>query len=146
MWEKRINQEIVKQSEIKLKFMKTEIRINSCQIDDTSCNNGRPVLGVHWKDWCWGWNANTLATSSEEFTHWKRLWCSEGLGARGERDDSGLDGWMVSPTQRTWVWVNSESSFWAGRPVLLRFMGSQRVGYDWATEINWIYKATRIVR
>ena len=52
---------------------------------------------------CWGWNSSTLATSCEELTHWKRLWCWEGLGAGGEGDDRGWDGWMASPTQCTWV-------------------------------------------
>ena len=53
------------------------------------------------------------------------------------RDDRGWDGWMASPTQWTWVWVNSRSWWWTGRPGVLRFMGSQRVGHDWATELNW---------
>ena len=69
----------------------------------------RSVLGVHWKDWCWRWNSRTLATSCEELTHWKRLWCWEGLGAGGEGDDRGWDGWMASLTRWTWVWVNSGS-------------------------------------
>ena len=67
--------------------------------------------GVHWQDWCWSWNSNTLATSCEELTHWKRLWCWEGLGAGGEGDDRGWDGWMASLTRWTWVWVNS-GSWW----------------------------------
>ena len=49
----------------------------------------RSVLGVHWKDWCWSWNSNTLATWCEELTHWKRPWCWEGLGAGGEGDNRG---------------------------------------------------------
>ena len=53
-----------------------------------------------------------------------------------EGDDRGWDGWMASPTQWTWVWVNSESWWWTGRPGMLRFMGSQRVGHNWATELN----------
>ena len=69
--------------------------------------------------------------------HWKRPWCWEGLGAEGEGDDRGWDGWMASLTQWTWVWVNSGSWWWTGRPGVLRFMGSQRVGQDWATELNW---------
>ena len=73
----------------------------------------------------------------EELTHWKRPWCWEGLGAGGKRDDRGWDGWMTSPTRWTWVWVNSGSWWWTGRPGVLRFMGSQRVGHDWATELNW---------
>ena len=77
-----------------------------------------------------------MATSWEELTHWKRLWCWEGLGAGGEGDDRGWDGWMASLTRWTWVWVNSESWWWTGRPGVLRFMGSQRVWHDWATELK----------
>ena len=80
---------------------------------------------------------NTLATSCEELTHCKRLWCWEGLGAGGEGNTRGWDGWMASLTQWTWIWVNSGSWWWTGRPGVLRFMGSQRVGHDWATELNW---------
>ena len=76
-------------------------------------------------------------TSCEELTHWKRLWCWEGLGAGGEGDNRGWDGWMASLTRSTWVWVNSGSWWWTGRPGVLQFMGSQRVGHDWATELNW---------
>ena len=89
------------------------------------------------KDWCWGWNSSTLTTSWEELTHWKRLWCWEGLRAGGEGDDRGWDGWMAPLTWWTWVWVNSGSWWWTGRPAVLRFMGSQRVRHDWETELNW---------
>ena len=81
--------------------------------------------------------AYTLATSFEELTHWKRLWCWEGLGAGGEGDDRGWDGWMASLTRWTWVSVNSGSWWWTGRPSVLRFMGSQRVGHDWVTDLIW---------
>ena len=67
---------------------------------------------------------------------WLIVWCWEGLGAE-EGDDRGWDGWMASLTRRTWVWVNSRSWWWTGRPGVLRFMGSQRVGHDWVTELNW---------
>ena len=97
----------------------------------------RSILDIHWKDWCWGWNANTLATSWEELTHWKRPWCWEGLGAWGEEDDTGWGGWMPSLTRCTWVWVNSGSWWWTGRPSVLWFMRLQRVGHDWVTELNW---------
>ena len=70
-------------------------------------------------------------------THLKRPWCWERLRAGGEGDDRGWDGWMASPTQWTWVWVDSGSWWWTGRPGMLRFMGLQRVGHDWATELNW---------
>ena len=64
-------------------------------------------------------------------------WSWEGLGAGEEEDDRGWDGWMASLAQWTWVWVNSGSWWWTGRPGVLRFMGSQRVRHDWATELNW---------
>ena len=47
---------------------------------------------------------------------------------------------MASPTQWTWIWVDSGSWWWTGRPGVLQFMGSQRVGHDWATELNWVVK------
>ena len=78
-----------------------------------------------------------LATSWEELTHWKRLWCWEGLWARREGDDRGWDGWMASLTRWMWVSVNSGSWWWTGRPGVLWFMGSQRVGHDWATDLIW---------
>ena len=59
-----------------------------------------------------------------------------GIGG-GEGDDRGWDGWMASPTRWTWVWVNSRSWWWTGRPGMLWFMGSQRVGHNWETELNW---------
>ena len=64
-------------------------------------------------------------------------WCWEGLGAGGEGDDKGWDGWMASRTRWTWVWVNSGSWWCTGRPGVLRFMGSRRVGHDWANQLNW---------
>ena len=75
--------------------------------------------------------------SCKELTHWERPWCWEGLGAGGEGDDRGWDGWMASPTRCTWVWVDSGSWWWTGRPGVLQFMGSQRVGHEWVTELNW---------
>ena len=81
-------------------------------------------------------NSSTLATSCEELTHWKRFWCWEGLGAGGEGDDRGWDGWMASPTRWKWMWVNSGNWWWTGRPGVLQFMGSQRVRHDWATELT----------
>ena len=106
------------------------------QGDPTSPFWRRSTLGIHWKDWCWSWNSNTLATWCEELTHWKRPWFWERLKARGEGDDRVWDGWMASLTQWTWVWVNSRSWWCTGRPGVLQSMGSQRVGHDWVTELN----------
>ena len=93
-------------------------------------------LNIHRKDWCWDWSSNTLVTWCEELSHWKRPWCWERLRAGGEGGDRGWDCWMASPTQCMWVWVNSGSWWWTGRPGVLQFMGLQRVGHDWATELN----------
>ena len=64
-------------------------------------------------------------------------WCWEGLRVGGKGDNRGSDGWMASPTQWTWVWVHSGSWWWTRRPGVLRFMGLQRVGHNWGTELNW---------
>ena len=87
--------------------------------------------------WCWGWSSNPLATWYEELTHWKRPWCWERLKSGGEGDNRGWNGWMASLIQWTWVWVNSGSWWWTGRPGVLQSMGLQRVGHDWVTELNW---------
>ena len=93
-------------------------------------------MNIHWKDWWWSWSSNTLATWYKELIHWKRLWCWARLKAVGEGDDRGWDGWMVSPTRWTWVWVNSTSWWWTGKPGVLQFMGLQRVRHYWVTELN----------
>ena len=67
----------------------------------------------------------------------KRPLCWEGLKARGEGDDRGWDGWVASPTQWTWVWASSGSRWWTGKPGMLQSLGSQRVGHDCVTELNW---------
>ena len=94
-------------------------------------------MGVHWKDCCWSYNFSTMTTWCKELTHLKRPWWWERLRAGGEGDDRGWDGWMASPTQWTWVWVDSGSWWWTGRPGMLRFMGSKKFGHNWATELNW---------
>ena len=81
---------------------------------------------------------HTLATWCEELTHLKRPWCWGRLKAGVEGDDWRWDGWMASPTQWTWVWVNSGSWWWTGRPGVLRFMGSQRGTAEWLNWTKWI--------
>ena len=80
---------------------------------------------------------NTLATWCKELTHWKRPWCGERLKVGGEGDDRGWEG-LASLTQWTWVWVNSRSWPWTGRPGMLHSMGSQSWTQlsNW-TELNW---------
>ena len=78
-----------------------------------------------------------LATWCEELTHLKRPWRWKRLKVGGEGDDRGWNSWMALPTQWTWVWVNSVSWWWTGRPDVLQFMRLQKVGHDWATKLNW---------
>ena len=56
---------------------------------------------------------------------------------KSSRDNRGQDGWMASPTQWTWVWVNSRSWWWTGWPDVLQSIGSQWVIHCWATELSW---------
>ena len=94
------------------------------------------VLGVHWKDWCWSWNYNTLATWCKELTHLKGPWCWERWRAGGKEDDRGWDGWMALPTRWTWVWVDSGSWWWTGRPGMSGSWG--RKESDMTEQLNWI--------
>ena len=100
----------------------------------------RSALGFLWKEWCWSWNSSTLATSCEELTHWKSLWCWEGFGVGGEGDDRGWDGWLASLTRWTWVWVNSRIDDRKGGPACCdsreRVAKSQTRLSNW-TELNW---------
>ena len=72
--------------------------------------------------------------------------CLFNFYAGGEGNNRGWDGWMASLTWWTWVWVNSGSWWWTGRPGVLQFMGSQRVRHDWATELNWRHDGVFEVR
>ena len=90
---------------------------------------------ILWKDWCWSWNSNTLATWCEELTHLKRPRCWERSKVGRDGENRGLDGWMASLTQWTWIWVISRSWWQTGRPGVLPSMGSQRVGHNWW--LNW---------
>ena len=65
------------------------------QGDPTSPSQRKSVLNIHWEDWCWSWNSNTLATWCEELTHLKRPWCWEISKAGGEGDGRGWDGWIA---------------------------------------------------
>ena len=94
-------------------------------------------ISVHWKDWCWSWNSNTLATWCKELTQLKRPWCWERLRAGREGDDRGWDGWMASLTRWTWVWVDSGSWWWTGRPACCSSWGHES---DTTEGLNWTEK------
>ena len=96
-----------------------------------------PKGNQSWISRCWSWNSNTLAIWCKEPTHLKRPWGRGRLKAKGEGDDRGWDGWLASPSQWLWFWVNSGSWWWTGKAGVLHSMGSQRVGHSWATELHW---------
>ena len=112
------------------------------------CKEIQPVYprGNQSWNWCWSWNSNTLATWCKKLTHWKRPWAWERLKAGGEGDERGWDGWLASLTQWTWVWVNYGSWQWTGKTGVLQSMGSQRVGHNWATELNWTEFVAKLVK
>ena len=82
---------------------------------------------IHWKDWCWSWNFNTLATWWEELTRWKRPWGWERLKAGGEVDTRGWAGLKASLIQWTWPSASPGSWWRTGRPDMLQSMWLQRV-------------------
>ena len=98
---------------------------------------------THWKNWCWSWNSNTLATWCEELTHWKRPWCWERLKAGGQGDNRGWDGWMESLTQWTWVWASSGVGDGQGSLACCSPWG-RRVRHNWATELNHLKNTTEL--
>ena len=71
----------------------------------------KSVLNIHWKDWRWSWNSNTLATWCEELTHWKRPWCWERLKAGGE----GMKEWTADEMVGWDHWLNGHE-FWVNLP------------------------------
>ena len=106
------------------------------QGEQTSQSWKKSTLNIHWRDWCWSWSSNILAIWCKEPTHWKRPWCWKKLKAEGEGDNRGWDGWMASPTQRTWVWANSRRWWRTGKPGVLQCMGvtkSRAHLSDWTT-------------
>ena len=93
-------------------------------------------LNIHWKDWCWSWSNNTLATWWEELTHWKRSWCWERLKAGREGYDRGWDDWMASLTRLKWIWASSGSQWWTGRPGVLHAT-HEMAESDMIEWLNW---------
>ena len=112
------------------------------QGDPTSPFWRRSTLGFLWKDWCWSWNPSTLATWCEELTHLKRPWCWERLKAGGEGDDRRWDRWLDGITDSVDMGLCGLRKLVMDRETW-RAAGSQTVGHDWATELNW-YKCPPI--
>ena len=107
------------------------------QGDQASQSEGKSALNIHWKDCCWSWRSNPLATWCKELTHWKRPWFWARLKARGEGDYGREDGWIASPTWWTWVWASPESWWRTGKPCKLQSVESQLSNW---TQLDWIIK------
>ena len=113
-----------------LKFLWTARRSNQSILKENSPEYSLKGLMLKLKLQYFG-HLMRRTDSFEKTLMWERL------TAGGEGADRGWDGWMASPTQWTWVWVNSRSWWWTGRPGVLQSTGSQRVGHDCVTELNW---------
>ena len=96
-------------------------------------------ISVHWKDWCWSWNSNTLAIWCKELTHLKRSWCWQRLRTGGERDNRGWDGWMGSTTQWTWGWTAGVGDGQGG----LACCSSWGHKLDMPEQLNWTEEPAR---
>ena len=114
----------------------TARRSNQSILKEISSEYSLEVLIL--KYWYWTWSCSTLATWCKQLTHWKRPWCWGRLKAKGEEGNRGWDGWMPSPTQWTWIWVNSGSWWWTGSLVCCSPCGHKEsdMKCDW-TELNW---------
>ena len=124
--------------------------ISSSVVPFSSCPQSLPASESFPMSQLFTWGGQSIGVSAaslviyknmtiwcDELTLLKRLWCWVRVKAGGEGDNRGWDGWMASPTWWTWVWVDSRSWWWKGRPGVLQSIGSQRVRHDWETELNW---------
>ena len=108
------------------------------QGDQNSQSLRKSTLNIHWKDWCWSWNSNTLATWYEELTHLKRVWCWDRLKGQGEGEDRGWDGWIASLTRWTWVCVSSGVGDGHGSLACCSPWGCKESDRTEWNELNWI--------
>ena len=121
------------------KLSAEELMLLNCGVGEDSRESlglqGDP-LGVLWNDWCYSWNSSTLATSCEELTHWKRLWCWEGWGQeeKGTTEDE-MAGWHHRLDGREFGWTPGVGDRQGG--LACCNLWGLRVGHDWATELNW---------
>ena len=105
------------------------------QGNPTSPSWRKSALNIHWKDWCWSWSSNTLALSDAK--SWL-IWKDTDAGKDWRWEERGrqrMRCWMASPTQWTWIWVNSGSWWWTGKPGVLQSMGHEEL--DTTERLNW---------
>ena len=100
----------------------------------------KSFLNIHWKDWCWNWNSNTLATWWKNWLIGKDPDAGRDWGQE-EKGTTGWDGWMASLTRWTWVWVKSGSWWWTGRPGMLQSRSSQ----SWARLSDWTELTEKLI-
>ena len=125
-----------------------ELMLLNCGVGEDSweslldCKETKPVRTKGNQSWLFigradaeAESSNTLAAWCEGLIHWKRPWCWERLKAGGEGDDREWDGWIASPTRRTWVWASSGNWCWRGKPGMLHSW-SCRVWHNWENELN----------
>ena len=96
----------------------------------------RSTVSIYWKDWCWSWSFNTLATWWEETTHWKSPWCWKRLKAKGEGNGKGWDvqdGKRITDSMDLYL-SKLQRQGRTGKSGMLKSMESQSTGHDLETE------------
>ena len=101
------------------------------------------ILNMHWKDWCWSWSSNTLATRCKELTHWKRSWRWERLRAE-EGDDRRWDGWWHHRLNGHVFEQTRGDDGQGSLACCMLSMRLQRVGHDCVTELNWTERKLKL--
>ena len=100
----------------------------------TTTKSNHSTLNIHWKDWCWNWGSNTLATWCKDSVHCKSPWCLIRLRAERKGGDRKWNSWILSQTQWTRVWANSGRYERTSKLGMLQSTGLQRVGHDLVTK------------
>ena len=129
------------------KLSSEELMLLNCGVGDDSWESlglqGDPisppqrnsVLNIHWKDWCWIETPILWLSDGKNWLIWNNLDAGKDSRLEGEGDDRGWGGWMASPTRWMWVWVNSGSWWWTGRPGVPSPWGRKEL--DTTERLNW---------
>ena len=123
--------------QVKKQLLKLDIDspMDCREIKPVNPKGNQSWIFIYWKDWCWSWSSNTLATWCKEPTHWKRPCYWERLKAGGEEDDRGWGDWMASPTR--WHEFEQDPGVGEGQRSLACCGPWGRKESDTTEQLNW---------